>query len=92
MDRGEALREVADYARQEKIARSGPPRLEFLRIYKGKSSQDDDAWVGRYEDETAHAPVCIRVWKTHETIVSEDFAGEVDDCAPDQGPPPPPAS
>ena len=95
MDRGEAQREVVDYARQEMIARSGPltrHHLQLQRLYRGETSKGDDAWVGRFQDETAHAPVCVRVWKTDETIVSEDFSGEIDDCALDQGPPPPPVS
>jgi hypothetical protein len=95
MDRGEALHEVADYARQEKVARAGPLTrhdVRFKGFYRGKTSKGDDAWVGRYEDETLHALVCIRVWKTDETIVSEDFAGEIDDCTLDAGPPPPPVS
>jgi hypothetical protein len=95
MDKGEAQREVVDYARQEMIARTGPltrHRLQMQRLYRGKTSKGDDAWVGRFEDETAHLPVCVRVWKTDETIVSEDFSAEIDDCALDKGPPPPPLS
>src|SRR4051794_6465994 len=95
MDMGEAQREVVDYARQEMIAPAGPltrHRLQLQRLYRGKTSKGDDAWVGRFEDETAHSPVCVRVWKTDETIVSEDFSAEIDDCALDKGPPPPPLS
>ncbi len=89
------MREVVDYARQEMVARSGPltsHKLQLQRVYRGKTSKGDDAWVGRFEDETAHAPVCFRVWKTDETIVSEDFSAEIDDCVLDKGPPPPPVS
>ena len=59
MDKGEAQREVVDYARQEMIARTGPltrHRLQLQRLYGGKTSKGDDAWVGRFEDETPLPP------------------------------------
>jgi hypothetical protein len=87
--------EVFSYARQEMIARSGPlthHKLRFRRFYHGQASEGEDAWVGRFQDRTAGAPVCVRVWKTDETIVSESFSGEIDDCSADQSPAPPPAA
>jgi hypothetical protein len=93
MDRGEAQLKIAEYARQEMTARSGPLRhhkLRLIRFYKGKTSEGDDAWVGRYKDQTGYGLVCVRVWKTDETIVSENFSAEVDDCTLDTPPSPPP--
>ena len=95
MDKGEAQREVVDYARQEMIARSGPltrHRLQLQRLYRGKTSKGDDAWVGRSRTRQSIYRSGVRVWKTDETIVSEDFSAEIDDCALDKGPPPPPLS
>lgn len=95
MSRGEALNEVVSYARDEMVARAGPLThhdLQLMRVYKGKTSAGAKAWVGRFQDRTDRGPVCVRVWKTDETIVSENFDAEVDDCTVESPLPPPPAA
>ena len=75
MDKGEAQREVVDYARQEMIARTGPltrHRLQLQRLYRGKTSKGDDAWA-----TTARSTKGRRLHPSHDTSLLTVVIGVV---------------